>query len=94
VVMDGANLSGIVTERDLVNLVAEGVNTLLGPNMGALVITHYQRLLNYIKPHVVSIMYDGRIVLTGGPELALELEEGGYESIRKRLGLPSVAEPA
>jgi len=79
---------------DALKLVAEGVNTLLGPNMGALVITHYQRLLNYIKPHVVSIMYDGRIVLAGGPELALELEAGGYESIRKRLGLPAVAELA
>jgi Fe-S cluster assembly ATP-binding protein len=74
--------------------VAEGVNTLLGPKMGALVITHYQRLLNYIKPHVVSIMFDGRIVLTAGPELALELEAGGYDGIRQRLGLPVVAEPA
>jgi Fe-S cluster assembly ATP-binding protein len=73
---------------DALKLVAEGVNTLLGPKMGALVITHYQRLLNYIKPHVVSIMYDGQIVLTGGPELALELEAGGYDGIRKRLGLP------
>ncbi len=74
---------------DALKLVAEGVNTLLGPKMGALVITHYQRLLNYIKPHVVSIMYDGRVVLTEGPELALELEEGGYDAIRKRLGLPA-----
>ncbi len=76
---------------DALKLVAEGVNTLLGPKMGALVITHYQRLLNYIKPHVVSIMYDGQIVLTGGPELALELEAGGYEGIRQRLGIPAVA---
>jgi Fe-S cluster assembly ATP-binding protein len=79
---------------DALKLVAEGVNTLLGPKMGALVITHYQRLLNYIKPHVVSIMFDGRIVLTAGPELALELEAGGYDGIRQRLGLPVVAEPA
>ncbi|HEY4691720.1 MAG TPA: Fe-S cluster assembly ATPase SufC [Anaerolineae bacterium] len=79
---------------DALKLVAEGVNTLLGPKMGALVITHYQRLLNHIKPHVVSIMYDGRIVLTGGPELALELEAGGYEVIRQRLGLAAVAETA
>jgi len=76
---------------DALKLVAEGVNTLLGPNMGALVITHYQRLLNYIKPHVVSIMYDGQIVLSGGAELALELEAGGYEGIRQRLGLPAAA---
>ena len=77
---------------DALKLVAEGVNTLLGPKMGALVITHYQRLLNYIKPHVVSIMYDGQVVLTEGPELALQLEETGYDGIRKRLGLPVVAE--
>jgi Fe-S cluster assembly ATP-binding protein len=76
---------------DALKLVADGVNTLLGPNMGALVITHYQRLLNYIKPHVVSIMYDGQIVDTGGPELALELEAKGYEGIRQRLGLPAAA---
>jgi Fe-S cluster assembly ATP-binding protein len=79
---------------DALKLVADGVNTLLGPKMGALVITHYQRLLNYIKPHVVSIMYDGRVVLTDGPELALELEAGGYDAIRRRLGLPAVAEAA
>jgi Fe-S cluster assembly ATP-binding protein len=76
---------------DALKLVAEGVNALLGPKMGALVITHYQRLLNYIKPHVVSILYDGRVVLTGGPELALELEASGYDGIRKRLGLPETA---
>ena len=77
---------------DALKLVAEGVNTLLGPKMGALVITHYQRLLNYIKPHVVSIMYAGRIVQTGGPELALELEQTGYDGIRKRLDLEAVPE--
>jgi len=79
---------------DALKLVSDGVNALLGPKMGALVITHYQRLLNYIKPQVVSIMYDGRIVLTGGPDLALELEEKGYDGIRKRLGLAEVPEPA
>jgi Fe-S cluster assembly ATP-binding protein len=47
--------------------------------MGALVITHYQRILNYIKPHFVHVMVDGRISLSGGPELAHELEESGYE---------------
>lgn len=78
---------------DALKQVSDGVNTLLGPKMGALVITHYQRLLNYIKPQVVSIMYDGRIVLTDGPELALELEENGYDGIRRRLGLADVPEP-
>jgi Fe-S cluster assembly ATP-binding protein len=77
---------------DALKLVSDGVNALIGPKLGVLVITHYQRLLNYIKPHVVSIMYDGRIVLTGGPELALELEASGYEAIRKRLGLPAAVE--
>ena len=52
--------------------------------MGALVITHYQRMLNYIKPDYVHVLYDGRIVESGGPELALELEEKGYEWIRER----------
>jgi Fe-S cluster assembly ATP-binding protein len=50
-----------------------------------LVITHYQRLLNYIKPHVVSVMMEGRIVREGGPELALELEERGYDFIREEV---------
>jgi Fe-S cluster assembly ATP-binding protein len=72
---------------DALKLAAEGVNKLIGPKMGALVITHYQRLLNYIKPDMVSIMYDGRIVETDGAELALELEEKGYEGIRQRLQL-------
>jgi ABC-type transport system involved in Fe-S cluster assembly, ATPase component len=56
-----------------------------GPDMGVLVITHYQRLLNYIKPDVVSVMMDGRIVRQGGPELALELEEKGYDWLREEL---------
>ncbi|MFM2032391.1 MAG: hypothetical protein RLZZ297_1156, partial [Chloroflexota bacterium] len=65
----------------------QGVNTLLdsNPEMGVLVITHYQRLLNYIKPHVVSVMMEGRIVREGGPELALELEERGYDFIREEV---------
>jgi Fe-S cluster assembly ATP-binding protein len=65
-------------------IVAEGVNRLLGPNMGALVITHYQRLLNYIKPNRISILFEGRVVMTGGPELALELERSGYDLIREQ----------
>ena len=71
---------------DALKVVAEGVNRLLGPNMGALVITHYQRLLEYIKPHRVSVMYQGRIVMSGGPDLAVELEKTGYELIRKQYG--------
>ncbi len=70
---------------DALRIVAEGVNRLAGPNMGVLVITHYQRLLNYIKPQFVSVMMDGRIVREGGPELALELEEKGYDWLREEL---------
>jgi Fe-S cluster assembly ATP-binding protein len=69
---------------DALRIVAEGVATLTGPNMGALVITHYQRLLNYIKPNYVHVMYQGRIVEVGGPELALKLEEMGYDWIREK----------
>lgn len=64
---------------DSLRIVAEGVNSLLNPNMGVLVITHYQRLLNYIKPDKVHVMIKGRIVRSGGKELAHELEEEGYE---------------
>jgi Fe-S cluster assembly ATP-binding protein len=70
---------------DALRIVAEGVNRLAGPSMAALVITHYQRLLNYIKPQFVSVMMDGRIVRDGGPELALELEEKGYDWLREEL---------
>ncbi|NTU81156.1 MAG: Fe-S cluster assembly ATPase SufC [Chloroflexales bacterium] len=70
---------------DALRIVAEGVNRLAGPSMGALVITHYQRLLNYIKPNFVSVMMDGHIVRDGGPDLALELEEKGYDWLREEL---------
>jgi Fe-S cluster assembly ATP-binding protein len=69
---------------DALRIVAEGVNTLRGPDLGVLVITHYQRILNYIKPDYVHIMLDGQIVETGGPDLALRLEEHGYDWLRKR----------
>jgi len=69
---------------DALRIVADGVNALTGPNMGALVITHYQRMLNYIKPDFVHVLYGGRIVESGGPELALELEDKGYEWIREK----------
>ncbi len=69
---------------DALRIVAQGVNALAGPNMGVLVITHYQRILNYIKPTYVHIMLDGRIVETGGAELAEHLEEQGYDWIREK----------
>lgn len=69
---------------DALRIVSEGVNTLMNSEMGVLVITHYQRLLNYIKPQFVHIMIDGRIVETGGPELALHLEEHGYDWVREK----------
>jgi Fe-S cluster assembly ATP-binding protein len=69
---------------DALRIVSEGVNALRGPNLGVLVITHYQRILNYIKPDFVHIMMEGRIVETGGPELALHLEEEGYDWLREK----------
>ncbi len=71
---------------DALRSVSEGVNRLAGPGVGILVITHYQRLLNYIKPQFVHVMLSGRIVESGGPELALELEEKGYDFIRVKHG--------
>lgn len=76
---------------DALKIVAEGVNKLLGPNMGALVITHYHRLLEYIKPQRVSIMFEGRIVLSGGVEVAIELEKTGYEKIREKFAEKPIA---
>jgi len=67
---------------DALRIVSEGVNALAGPEMGVLVITHYNRILNYIKPHKVHVMMDGRIVTEGGPEMALELEARGYDWVR------------
>ncbi|MEW5868877.1 MAG: Fe-S cluster assembly ATPase SufC [Chloroflexota bacterium] len=71
---------------DALRIVSEGVNALRGPKLGVLVITHYQRILNYIKPEFVHIMMNGRIVETGGPELALHLEEHGYDWLREKNG--------
>jgi len=67
---------------DALKIVSESVNALTGPNLGILLITHYQRILNYITPDYVHVMFDGRIVKSGGKELALELEEKGYEWLR------------
>ena len=69
---------------DALRIVASGVNTLAGPDLGVLVITHYQRILNYIKPQFVHVMHQGRIVETGGADLALHLEEHGYDWVREK----------
>ena len=68
---------------DALRIVAGGVNKLRSDSNSTIVITHYQRLLDYIKPDFVHILYNGRIVMTGGPELALELEERGYDWIKE-----------
>jgi len=74
---------------DAMKIVANGVNSLRGPNLGVLLITHYQRLLDYIVPDHVHVMVQGRIVRSGGKNLALELEEKGYDWVRD-----AIAEPA
>ncbi|MDZ4278240.1 MAG: Fe-S cluster assembly ATPase SufC [Dehalococcoidia bacterium] len=66
---------------DALRTVAEGINAIRGLELGVLLVTHYQRILNYIRPDVVHVLYDGRIVKTGGPQLAHELEEKGYDWI-------------
>jgi len=75
---------------DALRVVSDGVNALAGPEMGILLITHYQRLLNYIKPHFVHIMMEGRIVQEGGPELAHELEAKGYEGLRAEVAAGAI----
>ncbi len=72
---------------DSLKEVATGIAQLIGPNLGVLLITHYQRILDYITPDFVHVMVDGRIVKSGGKELAHELEDSGYEGLRKELGL-------
>jgi Fe-S cluster assembly ATP-binding protein len=79
---------------DALRIVAEGVNAMLNPNMGVLVITHYQRLLDYIKPDVVHVLAAGRIILTGGKDLALRLEDEGYAPILAAAGLEGVTDEA
>ena len=70
---------------DALKIVADGVNTLRGPDLGVVIITHYQRILNYIKPDYVHVMMDGRIVESGESDLALHLEEHGYDWIREKV---------
>ncbi|TGA97246.1 Fe-S cluster assembly ATPase SufC [Sporolactobacillus shoreae] len=72
---------------DALKWVAKGVNSMRSENFGCLIITHYQRLLNYIKPDKVHVMMNGHIVKTGGPELALRLEEEGYDGMKAELGI-------
>lgn len=68
---------------DALKIVAEGVNSLAGPDRSFIVVTHYQRILNYIKPDFVHVMYDGQIIQSGGPELAERLEAEGYDQLIK-----------
>lgn len=75
---------------DAVRIVGESVNQLIGPNLGVLIITHYPRLLNYIRPQFIHILLDGRVVESGGWELAELLEEKGYDPIREAHGLTEV----
>ncbi|MGZ7862214.1 Fe-S cluster assembly ATPase SufC (plasmid) [Ligilactobacillus salivarius] len=72
---------------DALKVVSRGVNQMRGDNFGSLIITHYQRLLNYIVPDYVHVMMDGQLVKTGGPDLAIRLEKEGYAKLRDKLGL-------
>ena len=72
---------------DALRIVADGVNTMRGPALGVLLITHYQRLLDYIVPDFVHVMWDGRLVKSGGKDLALELEAKGYDWVKKELAV-------
>ena len=76
---------------DALKIVANGVNSLRGPNLGVLLITHYQRLLDYIVPDYVHVMVQGRIVRSGDKSLALELEEKGYDWVRDEIAEPAIA---
>ena len=76
---------------DALRVVSDGVNALRGPEMGSLIITHYTRILRYVRPDFVHIMLDGRIVREGGPELADQLEEQGYDFIREQVGRADAA---
>jgi Fe-S cluster assembly ATP-binding protein len=73
---------------DALRNVAEGINATLSPEMGVLMITHYQRMLNYVKPQFVHVLLDGRVVMSGGEELSRQLEANGYDWVRDQVGLP------
>ncbi len=74
---------------DALRNVAEGINATLSPEMGVLMITHYQRMLNYVKPQFVHVMLDGRVVMSGGEELSHQLEANGYDWVREQVGVPA-----
>ena len=76
---------------DALKVVSDGVNKMRGENFGALIITHYQRILNYIKPDYVHIMYQGRIITSGGQDLVATLEEKGYEWVKQEYGIEEEA---
>jgi len=76
---------------DALRTVAEGINATLSPEMGVLMITHYQRILNYVTPQFVHVLMDGRIVMSGGEELSHQLEANGYDWVRQQVGLPAGA---
>ena len=78
---------------DAVRQIAEAVEAMRSPDMAVVMITHYARILRYLSPDRVHVMIDGRIVESGGPELAEELEQGGYEAVRSRLGIESPKAP-
>jgi Fe-S cluster assembly ATP-binding protein len=79
---------------DALKAVATGINQLSGPGLGLLVITHYQRILNYVTPEHVHVLMGGRVVKSGGAELAKELEEKGYEGLRSELGITAETDEA
>jgi Fe-S cluster assembly ATP-binding protein len=79
---------------DALKAVAGGIEQLRGPDLGLLLITHYQRILNYVEPDHVHVLMGGRIVASGGPELAKELEEKGYEGLRSELGIEADTDAA
>ena len=84
-VIEEVELAPPKKDEMLVRIVASGVNQLRSPQNATVVITHYQRLLDYIVPDYVHVLFEGRIVKTGPKELAMELEEKGYEWIKKEL---------
>jgi|SRR5688572_11551541 len=79
---------------DALKAVATGIDKLIGPDLGVLLITHYQRILNYITPDHVHVLVGGRVVKSGGPELAKELERAGYEGLRAELGIAATSDEA
>lgn len=74
---------------DALQVVAKGVNKLRGPDLGLLVITHYERILTYIQPQFLHILMEGKVVMSGGPELVKQLEEKGYDWVRAQIALPA-----